>query len=51
VASSGQGAVDRHLTSPEPEILEPADLRRGERLVGEIVQRRAAPQRERFEHV
>ena len=44
----GQRAVDRGLARLQPEVLEPPDLRRGERLVGEVVERRAAPQRERL---
>ena len=40
--------VDRHLGGAQPQVLEPADLRGGERLVGDVGERVAAPQRERL---
>jgi hypothetical protein len=47
VASGRERRVDRQLARPQPELLEAADLRAGERLVGEVAQRLAAPQLER----
>ena len=40
--------VDRQLDRAQPQLLEPSDLRRRERLVGEVGERLAAPQRERL---
>ena len=40
--------VDPSLEGREPQLLDPADRRLRERLVGEVGQRSAAPQRERL---
>jgi hypothetical protein len=47
VAPGGEVLADRLLDRPEPQLLEPADLERRERLGGDVVERRPAPQRER----
>ena len=47
VAPGGEVLADRLLDRREPQLLEPADLERRERLGGDVVERRAAPQRER----
>ena len=44
----GEVRVDRELRGGEPQLLEPADLRDGERLVGDVRERIAAEQRERL---
>jgi hypothetical protein len=46
VSPAGQRGVDRRLARLQPEVLEPPDLGCGERLVGKVVERRPAPQRE-----
>ena len=51
VAALGQLGVDLGLARAQPKVLEPPDLGRGERLVGEIVKRRTTPQRQRLTHV
>ena len=48
VAPGGEVVVDRELGRPEPERLEPADLGRRERLLGDVGERGAAPQGERL---
>ena len=48
VATGGEISVDRQLGRSQPQLLEAADLRRRERLVGEVGECRAAPQREGF---
>ena len=48
VAAGGEVRVDRELGGGEPQLLEPADLRVGERLVGDVRERVAAEQRERL---
>ena len=48
VAARLEVLVDRQLERREPQLLEPADLERGERLAGDVVERRPAPQRERL---
>ena len=40
--------VDRLRERGQPQLLQPPDLRRRERLVGDVGQRRAPPQRERL---
>jgi hypothetical protein len=47
VAPGGEVLADRLLDRPEPQLLEPADLERRERLGGDVVERRTPPQRER----
>ena len=44
---AARSSADRLLDRREPQLLEPADLERRERLGGDVVERRAAPQRER----
>ena len=44
----GQVRVERELDGLDAQLLEAPDLRRGERRVGHVGQRRAAPQRERL---
>jgi hypothetical protein len=39
--------VDHQLDRREPQLLQPADLGAGERLVGDVVERRSAPQPQR----
>jgi hypothetical protein len=51
VVPGGERDIDLGLARPQPQILQPPDLGRGERLVGEIIQRRPPPQRERLAHV
>ena len=48
VPAGREVGVDRHLGRAQPQLLEPADLGGGERLVGDVGQRLAAPQRERL---
>ena len=48
VPAGREVGVDRHLGRAQAQLLEPADLGRGERLVGEVGERLAAPQRERL---
>ena len=48
MAPGGEVRVDRELRGGEPQLLEPADLRVGERLVGDVRERIAAEQRERL---
>ena len=47
VAPGGEVLADRLLDRREPQLLQPADLERRERLRGDVVERRPAPQRER----
>ena len=46
VTAGRQVGIDRRLRCPQPQVLEPADLRRGERLVGQVGEWLAAPQRQ-----
>jgi hypothetical protein len=39
-----QVGVDRHLRRPQPQFVQPSDLRRGERLVDQVGERLAPPQ-------
>ena len=48
VAPGGQVELDRELERREAQLLEPADLRGSERLVGDVVERCTAPQLERL---
>ena len=48
VAAEGEVGVDPLLEQREPELLEPRRLDGGERLEGELRERRAAPERERL---
>ena len=48
VAAERQLRLDQQLEARDPQVLEARDLRLRERLVGEVGQRRAAPQRERL---
>ena len=48
VPSVGQIEVDRRFGGGEPQLLEAPDHGRGERLVGDVGQRRSAPERERL---
>ena len=48
VAAEGEVGVDAVLERVETQLLEPADLVLGEGLVGEVGQRRAAPEIERL---
>ena len=48
VPSAGQVGLDAVLEQREPQLLEPADLALGERLIREIGERRPAPERERL---
>ena len=48
LAAGREVGVDRELERPQPQLLEPADLGGRERLVGDVIERRAAPQRERL---
>ena len=48
MAALAEGLIDRELTRAHPELLEPADLGGGERLIGEVLKRRPAPERERL---
>ena len=48
VAAGGQVGVDRELRGGQAQLLDPADLRERERLVGDVGQRLAAEQRERL---
>ena len=48
VAAEREVGVDTLLERAEPQLLEPRDLGLGERLVGEVGERRPAPQRERL---
>ncbi len=48
VTAVGEIAVDRALGRAQPQIVEPADLGWGERLVRDIGQRVPPPQRERL---
>ena len=43
--AGGELGVDRLLERGQPQLLQPPDLGRGERLVGHVGQRRAAPER------
>jgi hypothetical protein len=47
VTAERQVGLDAVLERGEPEFLEPPRLRLGERLVGEVCERRAAPEPER----
>ena len=40
--------LDRELERRQPQLLQPPDLGARERLVGDVVERRAAPQRQRL---
>jgi hypothetical protein len=46
VLARRERVLDRELARAQPELLEAADLIRGERLIGEVVKWRAAPQRQ-----
>ncbi len=48
VPTAGKIGLDRRLGRTGAQLLQPADLRAGERLVGDIGERVAAPQRERL---
>ena len=48
VAAGGQVGVDRQLGGGQPQLLEPADLGAGERLVGDVGERLAAKERQRL---
>ena len=48
VLTGRERVVDGELARPQPELLEAADLGSGERLVREVVERRAPPQHERL---
>ncbi len=48
VPSEGEVGLDPFLERPEPQLLETIDVGGRERLVGEVGQRRAPPQRERL---
>ena len=48
VAARGQVGVDRQLGGGQAQLLEPADLRARERLVGDVGERLAVEQRERL---
>ena len=48
VAPGRQVGLDRHLGGAQPQILEAPDLDSGERLVGQLRQRLAPPQRQRL---
>jgi hypothetical protein len=48
VAAARQVGVDALLERGEPQLVQPCDLGLRERLVGEVGERRAAPQRERL---
>ena len=48
VRAGGEVGVDRPLERGQPQLLQPPDLGRGERLVRDVGQRRAAPQRQRL---
>ena len=48
VAPGRQVGVDRHVGGAQPQILEAPDLGCGERLVGQVRQRLAPPQRQRL---
>ena len=43
VAPGGEVGLDRLLARRQPQLLEPADLQRRERLAGDVVERRSAP--------
>ena len=47
VAPEREVRVDPELDRRQPDLLEPGDRRLGEALVGEVGERRAAPQRQR----
>ena len=48
VRAGGELGLDRAFERAQPLLLEPPDRGRGERLVGDVGERRAAPQRERL---
>ena len=48
VSALRQVVLDRKLDRGQPQLLEPADLRARERLPRHVIQRRAAPQRQRL---
>ena len=48
MAAGREVGVDRQLGRAQPQLLEAADLGGGERLVGDVGERLAAPQRERL---
>ena len=48
VPAGGQIVLDGELDRGEPQLLQPADLQRSEWLRGDVVERRPAPQRQRF---
>ena len=48
VAARGQVRVQRQLLGRQPDLLEPPDLRRRERLVGQVRQRVSAEQGQRL---
>ena len=48
VSALRQVVLDRKLDRGQPQLLEPADLRARERLLRHVIQRRAAPQRQRL---
>ena len=48
LAAGREVRLDRELERREPQLLEPADLGGRERLVGDVVERRPAPQSERL---
>ena len=48
VPALAQVVLDRELERRQPQLLEPADLGARERLVGDIIERRAAPQFQRL---
>jgi hypothetical protein len=51
MAAGGQVGIDGQLGRSQPQLLEAADLRRCERLIDEVRERLAAPQRERVPRV
>ena len=48
MASRLEVALYRELDGPEPQLVQPPDLGGGERLAGDVVERRPAPQRQRL---
>jgi hypothetical protein len=48
VAAGGEIGVDRHLDRVQSQLVQTPDLRRSERLVGQIGQRLAKPERQRL---
>jgi len=47
VAAGGELGLDRELDGTQVKLLQPPDLGRGERLLGDIGERRAAPELQR----